>query len=210
MSQTEVSPPGPLDALDANSLVTGSDPLMLDTNINYFNLFGAGPTDNPSTVSWPGALTTTCATGADVAAGICLPDPDYWATSARAFGQLLMENPSYVTPDRLQELQAINQEGETIAGALAQLSTNDAGTDVGGVNNGSGAINGTGNKTSMPRSRHYAYWGGARKHQTTTAPPLPIAVENEENTILANSDTPGVVTGSNYGSAAIPYAGVDP
>ena len=210
VSQTEVSPPGPLDALDANSLVTGSDPLTLDTNINYFNLFGAGPTDNPSTVSWPGALTTTCATGADVAAGICLPDPDYWATSARAFGQLLMENPSYVTPDRLQELQAINQEGETIAGALAQLSTNDAGTDLGGVNNGSGAINGTGNKHLDAALSYYAYWGGARKHQTTTAPPLPIAVGNEENTILANSDTPGVVTGSNYGSAAIPYAGVDP
>jgi Divergent InlB B-repeat domain len=210
VSHTEVSPPAPFDALDANSLVTGSDPLTLDTNINYFNLFGSGVTDSPTTVSWPGALSTTCAAGADVAAGICLPDPDYWATAARAFGQLLIENPTYVTQDRLQELQALNQEGQTIVSALGQLSSNDAGADADGVNNAGNLINGTGNKRLDAALSYYAYWAGVRRRQTTIAPPLPIAVENAENTILANTNTPGLVSGSAYGSAPIPYAGVFP
>jgi hypothetical protein len=210
VSETEVSPPGPFDSLDANSLVTSNDPDSLDTNINYFNLFGAGVGDSPSSVTWPGALTTTCAPGADVAAGICLPDPDYWATAARAFGQLLMENPSYVTRDRLAELQTIDQEGQVIASALAQLSSDDAGADPSGVNNAGTVIAGTGNKVLDAALGYYAYWGGARKHQTTIAPPLPIAVENEEATIESTTDTPGVFTGSNYGSAPIPYTGVYP
>jgi List-Bact-rpt repeat protein len=210
VSSTQVSSPGPQDASDANSLLIGSDPLTLDTNINYFNVFGSGATDSPSGLTWPGPLTTTCAPGANVAAGVCLPDPDYWATAARAFGQLLMENPGSVTSDRIQQLQALNEEGQTISDALGKLSVNDAGTDAQGVNNANVLINGTGNKHLDAALSYYAYWAGARQRQSTTAPPLPIAVENAENTILASTDTPGIVTGSNNGSAPIPYAGVSP
>jgi hypothetical protein len=208
VSPTQVAAPGQQDAADANSLLIGTDPLTLDTNINYFNVFGTGVTDSPSGLTWPGPLTTTCAHGAP--AGVCLPDPDYWATAARAFAQLLMENPASVTSDRIQQLQALNDEGQTIAGALGKLSSNDAGTDAQGVNNAGVLVNGTGNKHLDAALGYYAYWAGARQRQSTFAPPLPIAVGNAENTILANTDTPGIVSGSRNGSAPIPYAGVSP
>jgi List-Bact-rpt repeat protein len=208
ISPTQVAAPGPQDAADANSLLIGTDPLTLDTNINYFNVFGSGVADSPSGLSWPGPLTTTCAHNAP--AGVCLPDPDYWATAARAFAQLLMENPASVTSDRIQQLQALNDEGQTIVGALGKLSSNDAGADAGGVNNANVLINGTGNQHLDAALSYYAYWAGARQRQSTTTPPLPIAVGNAENTILASTDTPGIVSGSRYGSAPIPYAGVFP
>lgn len=208
ISPTQVAAPGSQDAASANSLLVGTDPLTLDTNINYFNVFGSGVTDSPSGITWPGPLTTTCAQGAP--AGVCLPDPDYWATASRAFAQLLMENPGSVTGERIQQLQALNEEGQTIAGALGKLSTNDAGTDVHGVNDANSLINGTGNKHLDAALGYYAYWAGANQRQSTTAAPLPIAVENAENTILSNTDTPGILSGSNHGSAPIPYAGVSP
>lgn len=210
VSSTQVVAPGPQDASDANSLLIGSDPLTLDTNINYFNVFGSGTTDSPTGLTWPGPLTTTCAVGANVAAGVCLPDPDYWATAARAFAQLLMENPASVTSDRIQQLQALNEEGQTISDALGKLSVNDAGADTLAVNNASTLINGTGNKHLDAALSYYAYWAGARKRQSTAAAPLPIALENAETSIIANTDTPGIVSGSNNGSAPIPYAGVSP
>jgi hypothetical protein len=208
ISPTQVAAPGQQDAAAANSLLIGTDPLTLDTNINYFNVFGSGVTDSPAGLAWPGPLTTTCARGAP--AGVCLPDPDYWATASRAFAQLLMENPASVTSDRIQQLQALNDEGQTIAGALGKLSSNDAGSDALGVNNAGVLINGTGNKHLDAALGYYAYWAGARQRQSTSAPPLPIAVENAENTILSSTDTPNIVSGSRYGSAPIPYAGVHP
>lgn len=208
ISPTQVAAPGQQDAADANGLLIGTDPLTLDTNINYFNAFGSGVTDAPSGLTWPGPLTTTCARNAPV--GVCLPDPDYWATAARAFAQLLMENPGSVTSDRIQQLQALNDEGQTIAGALGRLSSNDAAADTQGVNNANVLINGTGNKHLDAALGYYAYWAGARRRQSTTAPPLPIALENAENTILSSTDTPGIVSGSRYGSSPIPYAGVFP
>ncbi|HET6869427.1 MAG TPA: hypothetical protein VFH80_26185 [Solirubrobacteraceae bacterium] len=208
ISPTQVATPGQQDAADANSLLVGTDPLTLDTNINYFNVFGSGVTDSPAGLTWPGPLATTCAHNAP--AGVCLPDPDYWATAARAFAQLLMENPASVTSDRIQQLQALNDEGQTIASALGKLSSDDAGADTLGVNNANVLVNGTGNKHLDAALSYYAYWAGARQRQSTNAAPLPIAVENAENTILANTDTPGILTGSRYGSAPIPYAGVSP
>ena len=209
LTQTLLTVPTGFDALDADGLIAGADPLTLDTNINLFNFFGAGPTDDPPTVGWPGALDHHVPPERRIAAGLCLPDPDFWATSARAFGQLLLENPKHVTPTASRSSRRSTRRVRDRRRAHAALDR-QRGHRLGGVNNGSGAINGTGNKHLDAALSYYAYWGGARKHQTTTAPPLPIAVGNEENTILANSDTPGVVTGSNYGSAAIPYAGVDP
>ncbi len=120
LTQTLLTVPTGFDALTADSLLPGSDPLTLDTNINLFNFFGAGVSDAPASVGWPGALTTTCPPGRRPrATDLCLPDPDFWATSARAFSQLLLENPSYVTPTRITQLQAIQQEGQLIANALA-------------------------------------------------------------------------------------------
>jgi hypothetical protein len=210
ISPTQVAAPGQQDAANANSLLIGTDPLTLDTNINYFNVFGSGVTDSPSGLTWPGPLTTRCAPGTNVVTGVCLPDPDYWATAARAFAQLLMENPASVTGDRIQQLQALNDEGQTVAAALGKLSSNDAGADTQGVNNANVLINGTGNKHLDAALSYYAYWAGARQKQSTTAAPLPIAVENAENTILSNTNTPGIVSGSRYGSAPLPYAGVFP
>ncbi|MBV9414453.1 MAG: hypothetical protein JO363_05695, partial [Solirubrobacterales bacterium] len=135
LTQTLLTVPTGFDALNADSLVVGNDPLTLDTNINLFNFFGAGVSDAPGSVGWPGALTTTCPPGADLGHDLCLPDPDFWATSARAFSQLLLENPSYVTPTRLAQLQAIQQEGQLIANALAELSVDNAGADAGGTGN---------------------------------------------------------------------------
>ncbi len=203
-SLTQVATPPQQDGLDANSLLIGSDPLTLDTNINYFNLFGTGVTDSPSGLTWPAPLTPNCRTT------ICLPDPDYWATAARAFAQLLMENPASVTSDRIHQLEALNTEGQTISDALATLSANDAGADALSVNNAGHQINGTGNQHLDSALSYYAYWAGTRQRQSTAAAPLPIAVENAETSILANTDTPGIVSGADYGSAPIPYAGVSP
>ncbi|HTU86405.1 MAG TPA: hypothetical protein VMF57_12575 [Solirubrobacteraceae bacterium] len=175
LTQTLLTVPTGFDALDADSLVTGSDPLTLDTNINLFNFFGAGVSDAPASIGWPGALTTTCPPGASSSQDLCLPDPDFWATSARAFSQLLLENPSYVTPTRITQLQAIQQEGQLIANALAQLSVNNAGSDSGG----------TGNKTLDAAINYFRYWGDANTHAGGQPPSLWQALKAEEQRYLA-------------------------
>jgi hypothetical protein len=188
LTQTILNPPAKFDALDANSIVTSGDPFTLDSNINLFNLFGAQVTDAPPDVTWPGALTTACPANADPAHGLCLPDPDFWATSARAFAQLLTENPQYVTPTRLAQLDAIAQEGKVIANALHQLSVNDAGSDP----------NGTGNRTLDAAINYYGYWGGNRIPYTSGAvPELGQALHNEEQHYLDTTAVPGLfsVTG---------------
>lgn len=189
LSQTVLNIPSGFDALGANSLVTGSDPLSLDSNINYFNLFPLQVTDSPQSVLWSGPLTSTCATNADTAHGLCLPDPDFWATSARAFAQLLMENPGYVTPTRVQQLNTIQAEGQMIAGALHTLSVNDAGSDV----------NGTGNLTLDAALGYYQYWG--RGNHSSGAPSLPQAIYNEEQSYLNSHYVPGL---------SLTYAPIDP
>jgi hypothetical protein len=178
LTQTLLTVPTGFDALTADSLVTGSDPLTLDTNINLFNFFGAGASD-ASGISWPGALSTTCPPNANLAQDLCLPDPDFWATSARAFSQLLLENPSYVTPTRITQLQAIQQEGQLIANALQQLSVDNAGTDAGG----------TGNKTLDAAISYFRYWGDNNNHGGA-APSLSTALENEEQRYLATATVP--------------------
>lgn len=180
LTQTLLTVPTGFDALSADSLVTGTDPLTLDTNINLFNFFGAGVSDAPSSVGWPGALTTTCPPNANAAQDLCLPDPDFWATSARAFAQLLLENPSYVTPTRIAQLTAIEQEGQLIASALKQLSVNNAGTDSGG----------TGNKTLDAAINYFRYWGDANSHPNGTPPSLAQALSNQEQEYLSTLDVP--------------------
>jgi hypothetical protein len=180
LTQTLLTVPTGFDALDADGLIAGADPLTLDTNINLFNFFGAGVSDAPASVGWPGPLTTSCPPNANAAQDLCLPDPDFWATSARAFTQLLLENPSYVTPTRITQLQAIQQEGQLIANALSQLSVDNAGTDSGG----------TGNKTLDAAINYFRYWGDANSHPGTTPPSLWQALKNEEQRYLSTLTVP--------------------
>ena len=180
LTQTLLTVPTGFDALSADSLVAGTDPLTLDSNINLFNFFGANVADAPANVGWPGALTTTCPPNASSTQNLCLPDPDFWATSARAFAQLLLENPSYVTPTRIAQLTAIEQEGQLIANALGQLSVDNAGTDSGG----------TGNKTLDAAINYFRYWGDANSHPNGTPPSLWQALENQEQEYLSSLDVP--------------------
>ena len=190
LSSTVTAPPTGFNALNANGLVTAADPLSLDSNVNFFNLFGSQVTDSPEAIVWPGPLTSTCAAGADVQHGICLPDPDFWATSARAFAQLLTENPAYVTPTRLTQLGTIMQEGQVIANALHQLTANDAGSDN----------NGTGNQTLDAALNYYQYWGN-QGHDTNAPPSLPQALHAEEQHYLDTTDVPGL---------SLPYSPIAP
>jgi hypothetical protein len=189
LTQTVLNVPSAFDASDANTLLNASDPLTLDSNINLFSLYGAQVSDAPPSIGWPGALTKTCAPNADHA--LCLPDPDFWATSARAFAQLLMENPSYVTPTRITQLNAIEQEGQLIANALHQLSVNDAGTDV----------SGTGNKTLDAAVNYFRYWAKP-PHPDGTPPSLYQALKNAEQSWLSSQLVPG--------DSALSYAAIDP
>jgi hypothetical protein len=123
---------------------------------------------------------------------LCLPDPDFWATSARAFAQLLMENPSYVIPTRITQLNTIEQEGRLIAGALHQLAVNDAGADP----------NGTGNQTLDAAINYFRYWGDGTNHSGGAPPSLSEALKNDEQAYLASQPVPGDPT--------VSYAGIDP
>ena len=191
VTQTLLTVPTGFNAVSADSLVTGTDPLTLDTNINLFNFYGSNVTDSPG-VSWPGALETNCPPNANLAQSLCLPDPDFWATSARAFAQLLLENPSYVTPTRITQLNAIEQEGQLIANALQQLSANNAGSDPGG----------TGNKTLDAAINYFRYWGDANSHPGGAPPSLWQALKAEEQSYLGHQTV--------NTSPALPDAGVDP
>jgi hypothetical protein len=198
LTQTLLTVPTGFDALNAQSLITGTDPLTLDTNINLFNFFGSNVTDSFG-VSWPGALSTTCPPNANLAQSLCLPDPDFWATSARAFAQLLLENPSYVTPTRITQLNAIDQEGQLIANALQQLSANNAGADAGG----------TGNKTLDAAVNYFRYWGDANNHPGGTPPSLWQAIKNDEQFYLSEQ-SPGISPPPQYGDVGVdPWGGLN-
>lgn len=190
----------PLSSLDSDTL---------NTSINYFEYFPGSVTDSPGSdtsllpVGWPDAtqdLTSlpgagngqpTNACEADFAKPdqyLCLPNPDFWASAARAFAQLLAENPQYVTQSRLDQLQALNDEGSLISGALHRLSANDAGSDIGG----------TGNKLLDNAINYYDYWG-ANSRADLPQPSLYRALRNEERRYL-----------SSQGEAAInPWGGIN-
>jgi List-Bact-rpt repeat protein len=192
LTQTVLNVPSGFDALSANNLVTANDPVSLDANINFFNVFGSQVTDSP--FAWPGPLTSTCAQNADTAHGLCIPDPDFWATSARAFAQLLQENPQYVTPTRLTQLDTIMAEGQVIENALHQLSVNDAGNDAFG----------TGNQTLDAAVNYYQHWGADNSRYVSGNPSLPQALHQEEQHYLASQSVPGLAPAS--GQAALTYA----
>jgi uncharacterized protein YoxC len=176
----------PLSSLDADTL---------DTNINYFEYFPGSVTDSPGAntsllpVGWPdatqdltstptatGGTTNTCA--ADYAQPdqyLCLPNPDFWASAARAFAQLLTENPQYATQARLDQLQSLTDDGNLISDALHRMSVNDAGNDLAG----------TGNRVLDNAIRYYDYWG-ANAGGNASEPSLYQALRNEERRYLAS------------------------
>ena len=185
VTQTVLTIPSGFDAQNANAnLSSATDPLTLDSNINYFNQFGSSVTDSP--FAWPGNLSNGCAANSNPQQGLCLPDPDFWATSARAFAQLLTENPQDVTQQRLSQLSEIETEGQTIANALVQLSANNAGSDP----------HGTGNVTLDAAINYYKYWG--ENNHASGAPSLEQALLNEEQRYLNSQDVPGL-PGLSYG-----------
>ncbi|MGH2891634.1 MAG: hypothetical protein ACRDNJ_18630, partial [Solirubrobacteraceae bacterium] len=86
----------------------------LDTNIDYLSQFPAQRFGLP-------ALS-----------GQQLPNPQDWAVSARAFAELMSENPGYVTATYRQHLGDLIGEGQALHDAIAAISvSDDAGTGTG-------------------------------------------------------------------------------
>lgn len=54
-----------------------------------------------------------------------LPNPDAWALAARAYSQLLLENPAYVTPHYRGWLADIEQEGAQLGVMVSAIGTSD-------------------------------------------------------------------------------------
>ncbi len=176
VSQTVLSPPGLFDAPDADTQLTASSSDPLDTNINYFDFFGAEVSDGPTGRFETAPLTSGCAARASGA--LCLPNPDFWASSTRAFAQLLLENPSDVTQARVNQLQSMIGDGTVLQQALSNISANDAGTDA----------QGTGSKLLDGLINYYQYW--ATGDHTSGPPSLQQALENEEQAYLVSQAIP--------------------
>ena len=178
LSPTVLAQPSSYDALGAYAQLIGDGSAdALNANINLFNQFPMSVTDSP--FQWSGSLTTGCAANGNAAQGVCLPNPAYWSTASRAFAQLLLENPSYVTPAREQQLQAMQQEGQLLQQAIAQISASNDG--------GSGR---TGNTTLNNALDYFLYWG-EQNHAGSTPPSLAQALENAEQAYLQTQLIPG-------------------
>jgi hypothetical protein len=187
VSQTVLTPPGPFDALDADTQLTASSSDPLDTNINYFDFYPSTVSDSPTGHFLSAPLTSGCA--AQAGGTLCLPNPDYWSTATRAFAQLLLENPSDVSPARLAQLQALIGDGSVLQQALSNISANDAGVDA----------NGTGSRLFDGLLNYYRYW--AVGNHASGAPSLQQAIENETQAYLGSQQV---------SSQNLTDAGVDP
>ena len=176
VSQTVLSAPGLFDAPDADTQLTASSSDPLDTNINYFDFFPEAVSDSPTGRFLTTSLAPGCA--AQASGELCLPNPDFWASSTRAFAQLLLENPSDVTQARLNQLQAMISDGTVLQQALSKVSANDAGTDS----------SGTGSKLFDGLLSYDQYW--ATGDHTSGPPSLQQALENEEQAYLASQPVP--------------------
>lgn len=197
-------PTGKFTADGVNSLLTGNSPDVLNTSINLFNAFPGQVTDAGSGSGWPdasqilsGSLSPS-ACGTTSASGLlCLPNPAVWAGSARAYAQLLAENPQWVTSgpgSYLDWLSQITAEGQAIKNAVARVSSNDAGSDPAG----------TGNKLLDSALNYYTYWGGDFvAHPANALPSLSQAIENEQQHYLQTHFVP-----NNNNTTS--YTGVNP
>ena len=152
----------------------------LDPSINFFALFPQRVTDSPAPAAWPRALTDTCPAD-NVASGRCLPSPDYWAVSARAFAQLLLENRDYVTPAYLTQLDATLDSGRSLASAFGRIDNNDSN-------------DGTGSRLFNAALGYYGSWvGGRNGDRPSDQPPALIqALRAERERYLKGQRTPGL------------------
>ena len=157
----------------------------LDPSINFFALFPQRVTDSPAPAAWPRALTDTCPAD-NLVSGRCLPSPDYWAVSARAFAQLLLENRDYVTPAYLTQLDATLDSGRSLASAFGRIDNNDSN-------------DGTGSRLFNAALGYYGSWvGGRNGDRPSDQPPALIqALRAERERYLKGQRTPGLepVTG---------------
>jgi hypothetical protein len=183
LSPTVLSAPDGFDTLGASSLLRSNGQIALDPNINLFNQFGPAVSDSFAATPWPGPLSATCAAGSDPGSGLCLPDPDFWSASARAFAQLFMENPTHVTRTRLAQLSAMIDEGTLLQRALAKISAHDT----------TSSDSRTGSSLFDAALAYYLDW--ARGTHPSGAPPsLEQAIHNEEHRWLSTQAVPGTTS----------------
>ena len=122
LTETVLNPTDAFDALTAG--MRGE----LDPNVNFFALFPGQVSDSPASIAWPPSLASTCP-GGSPSRGLCLPSPDFWAASSRAYAQLLLENRNVVTRDRLDQLDAMLAGGHALERTLDRIAARD--TDTG-------------------------------------------------------------------------------
>ena len=110
-SETVLSESSAFDALTAG--MRGD----LDRNVNFFALFPGRVTDSAPGIDWAApsslGLADTCP-GGKPSRGLCLPAPDFWAASSRAFAQLLLENRDAVSADQLDRLDVMLGGGTSL------------------------------------------------------------------------------------------------
>jgi hypothetical protein len=165
LRETVLNPTSAFDALSAG--MRGE----LDPNVNFFALFPGRVSDSPSGIAWPPALADTCP-GGSPSRGLCLPAPDFWAASSRAYAQLLLENRGVVTRDRLAQLDAILAGGRALERALDRIAARD--TD-----------GGTGSQLFNASLDYYDSWVGRDADRHSGPPTLLQALRAERERYLA-------------------------
>ena len=149
----------------------------LDPSVNFFALFPQRVTDSPAGLDWPSALTDTCPSG-NLASGRCLPDPDFWAVSSRAFAQLLLENRDYVTPAYITQLDATLSSGRSLASAFGRIARKDS-------------DDGTGSRLFNAALGYYGAWVGARgAERPSDQPPALIQALRAAREVSLASERP--------------------
>ena len=143
----------------------------LDPNVNFFALFPGRVVDAPASVAWPAPFDDSCP-GGDVSRGLCLPDPDFWAASSRAFAQLLLENRDYVTPARLTQLDAALSGGRSLDRALGRIAAHDG-------------DHGTDSKLFNAALDYYSSWVGRDADRASGPPALLQALRAERERYLS-------------------------
>ncbi len=195
LTETVLNPTDAFDALTAG--MRGE----LDPNVNFFALFPGQVSDSPASIAWPPALASTCP-GGSPSRGLCLPSPDFWAASSRAYAQLLLENRNVVTRDRLDQLDAMLAGGHALERTLDRIAARDTDT-------------GTNSRLFNASLDYYRSWVGHNTNRQSGPPALIQALRAERERYLAEVKPDGVISTSTapfvdpYGSATQPLDGVD-
>jgi hypothetical protein len=194
LTETVLNPTDAFDALTAG--MRGE----LDPNVNFFALFPGQVSDSPSSIAWPPALSSTCPGGSPTR-GLCLPSPDFWAASSRAYAQLLLENRDVVTRDRLDQLDAMLAGGHSLERAFDRIAARDTDT-------------GTGSRLFNAALDYHRSWVGQGAGRQSGPPALTQALSAERDHYLSTVRPAGVKSTSPawidpYGSVSQPLDGVD-